>query len=63
MRKDPQREAGARVSPTAPKSHSVSEAVWGYLESIPGLSERIQQADSDIDAGRGKRFAERRRGR
>ncbi len=45
--------AAARVSPTAPKSASLSHSIWGYLESIPGLSKRVKKAERDIEAGRG----------
>lgn len=47
---------GSRVSQTAPESHSLSAAVWDYLESIPGFNEHIAEAERDLDEGRGIRY-------
>jgi hypothetical protein len=45
-----------RVSPTAPESQSLSAAVWGYLESIPGFTDDLREAEADLEAGRGVPF-------
>jgi hypothetical protein len=53
--------SSGRVSPTAPESKSLSGAVWGYLESIPGFNEDLRQAEADLAAGRGVPFEPTRR--
>lgn len=50
----------ARVSQTAPDSQSVSHAVWGYLDHIPGLSSRLKRAQKDIEQGKGIKAKEYR---
>ena len=55
--------ASPRVSPTAPRSESVSAAVWDYLDSLPNLTEELHQAEADIQAGKGTPFRELSRGR
>lgn len=52
-----------RVSPTAPETKSASAVVWRGLESIAGFSEELEQADSDLKAGKGVPFREVRRRR
>lgn len=52
-----------RISPTAPESKSASSMVWRGLESLPGFSEELRQAEADLKAGRGVRFDEVRRSR
>jgi hypothetical protein len=52
-----------RVSPTAPETKSASSMVWRGLESLPGFSDELRQAEADLNAGRGVRFAEVRRSR
>lgn len=52
-----------RVSPTAPESKSASSMVWRGLESLPGFSKELRQAEADLKAGRGVRFDEVRRSR
>lgn len=47
-----------RVSPTAPRSESVSAAVWDYLDSLPDLTEELHQAEADIAAGKGTPYKE-----
>lgn len=55
--------ASPRVSPTAPESQSASAMVWRGLESLPGFSEELQEAERDLNAGKGVRFSEVRRSR
>jgi hypothetical protein len=50
-----------RVSQTAPESKSLSSAVWGYLESIPGFNEGLREAEGELKAGRGTRYELRAR--
>jgi hypothetical protein len=52
-----------RVSPTAPETQSASAMVWRGLESLPGFSDELRQAEADLKAGRGVRFSEVRRSR
>lgn len=49
-----------RVSQTAPESKSLSSAVWGYLEEIPGFNEGLREAEADLAAGKGVPFRDRR---
>jgi hypothetical protein len=51
-------DAGGRVSPTAPRTMSVSAAVWDYLDSLPQLTEELHQAEADILAGKGTPYKE-----
>lgn len=52
-----------RVSPTAPKSKSVSTMVWRGLESLPGFNRELRQAEKDLADGKGTPFREVRRRR
>jgi hypothetical protein len=45
-----------RVSQTAPSTKSLSAAVWGYLESIPGFNDDLRQAEKDLAEGKGTRY-------
>jgi hypothetical protein len=52
-----------RVSPTAPKSKSVSAGVWEALESQPGFSDSIRTGEAQIAKGESVRLSEVRRRR
>jgi hypothetical protein len=54
-RTEPAKGTGSRVPRTTPESGS-SAAVWGHLESIPGFTEELREAESDLEAGRGMRY-------
>ena len=56
-RTEPAKETASRLSPTTPESGSSATAVWGHLESIPGFTEELRAAESDLEAGRGMRYA------
>jgi hypothetical protein len=57
MPKQPiQADASGRVSPTAPRSKSLSAAVWDYLESTPGFNERLDQGKASLDSGQRVQF-------
>lgn len=60
-RRDPSTTVEGRVSPTAPKSKSLSAAVWESLESIPGYTADLRAAEADLAAGRGVRYEVRGR--
>ena len=53
---EPVKGTGSRVSRTAPPSTLPSADVWGHLESIPGFTEELRAAESDLEAGRGIRY-------
>lgn len=55
-RTEPAQGDGSRVSQTAPGSESLSAAVWGYLESQPGFTAGLREAEADLAAGRGTRY-------
>ena len=50
------RAASGRVSPTAPKSKSMSAAVWDALESDPTFNRDLLAAERDLAGGRGIRY-------
>jgi len=53
MRKTPvPADASGRLSLTAPRSKSLSAAVWDYMESTPGFSEGVDAGRASLDAGR-----------
>jgi hypothetical protein len=53
MHKGPVKAAPSeRVSPTAPRSESLSSAVWDYMESTPGFNERVDAGKASLDAGK-----------
>jgi hypothetical protein len=64
MRKTPvPADASGRVSPTAPRSKSLSAAVWDYMESTPGFNERVDAGKASLDAGRRIPFEDDRKRR
>jgi hypothetical protein len=52
---DPERTS-ARVSPTAPDTHSASTNVWRLIETQPDFAEGMEQARREHDAGAFKPF-------
>jgi hypothetical protein len=49
---------GARVSPTAPETKSLSASVWRFLENdAPGFTEAMQEGTSQIAAGKATRLS------
>jgi hypothetical protein len=55
-RTEPANGTASRVPLTTPESDSSPAAVWGHLESIPGFTEELRAAESDLEAGRGMRY-------
>lgn len=55
-RTEPAGGTGGHVSRTAPESKSLSAAVWTYLESQPGFTAGLREAERDLEAGRGTRY-------
>ncbi len=41
-----------RVSQNAPRSKSVSDAVWNYIDTIPGAVERIERGEQQLAQGK-----------
>lgn len=56
-------EPGSRVSPTAPRSQSLSGAIWEHLEAQPGFNDAIRDGERQIRDGRSVKFSEVRRSR
>jgi hypothetical protein len=49
---------GARVSPTAPETKSLSASVWRFLEhDAPGFNEAMEEGTSQIAAGKATRLS------
>jgi len=49
---------GARVSPTAPETRSLSASVWRFLENdAPGFAEAMEEGTSQIAAGKATRLS------
>ena len=49
---------GARVSPTAPETKSLSASVWRFLENdAPGFTEAMEEGTSQIAAGKATRLS------
>ena len=49
---------GARVSPTAPATKSLSASVWRFLENdAPGFNEAMEEGASQIAAGKATRLS------
>jgi len=49
---------GARVSPTAPDTKSLSASVWRFLENdAPGFNEAMEEGTAQIAAGKSTRLS------
>jgi hypothetical protein len=55
-RTEPTNGTASPAPRTTPESGSSAATVWGHLESIPGFTEELRAAESDLDAGRGMRY-------
>ena len=56
--KQSKRPPGARVSPTAPETKSLSGSVWRYLENdAPGFNEAMEEGTAQIAAGKATRLS------
>jgi len=49
---------GARVSPTAPETMSLSGSIWRHLENdAPGFNEAMEEGTAQIAAGKATRLS------